>query len=213
MERYVYIQKDTREIDVELDEKIDENTSPVGTTWEDYVDGAWLLLSAEQVAFRDAHPDASVQEVFNMRLNPVPQPPPPPQRTLTDAIREKIVAIDAYDANTVNQFYIHTGEVEIPWWFDAQQRATYQTSINSRRKLIEKGVVNDTTIRMPFAGQLFTLLLDDADVMLAMLQNYADETYNVTYLHKAAVEASTQIDEVDAYDFTTGYPEKLTFNL
>jgi hypothetical protein len=167
MERYVYIQKDTREIYVELDGKIDENTSPVGTTWEDYVDGAWLLLSAEQVAFSDAHPDASVQEVFNMRLNPVPQPPPPPQRTLADAIREKIVAIDAYDhSDSVNSFTING----VDTWIPVDQRAYLKGMIDALKSKQE------TSVEVPLLGQFLTLPVAVAEDLLSDIEIYAPIT-------------------------------------
>lgn len=37
--------------------------------------------------------------------------------------------------------------------------------------------------------------------------------YNVTEEHKAAVNTLTTIEEVDAYDYKTGYPEKLSFEV
>jgi hypothetical protein len=206
MKRYVYIRFDTGF--VEPDSALDATANRTGETWADYENGAWLLLTPEQVAFRDAHPSASKREVFEMRLKE------PPVRTIERAKAEKIMAIDVYDSEAVNRFYLKPdAETVIPCWFDAQQRATYQTSINSRRKLIEEGIVNDAAIRLPVAGQVVTLPLDDADIMLAVLQNYADEAYNVTYLHKAAVSQLTDIAAVDAYDHTAGYPEKPTFAL
>lgn len=38
---------------------------------------------------------------------------------------------------------------------------------------------------------------------------YALGCFNVTAAHKAAVEELTTIDEVLAYDYTKGYPERL----
>ena len=49
--------------------------------------------------------------------------------------------------------------------------------------------------------------------MLQALEIYALACYNVTEEHKAAVNALTTIEEVDAYDYTTDYPEKLSFDV
>ena len=49
--------------------------------------------------------------------------------------------------------------------------------------------------------------------MLSALEVYALQCYNVTEEHKAAVNALTTIEEVDAYDYKTGYPEKLSFDV
>lgn len=148
-----------------------------------------------------------------MELLAVPEPAPAPERTLEDAKREKCQAIDVYDGTTVNQFFIQMGETTVPCWFDAQQRATYQTSIIARRRLIAAGLEADATIQLPVAGQIVTLPLDGAEIMLARLQKYADDAFNVTYLHRSAVERLTEIAAVDAYEYTSGYPEQLTFTL
>jgi len=48
---------------------------------------------------------------------------------------------------------------------------------------------------------------------LAQIQIYADRCYIVTETHKAEVNALEAIDDVDNYDITSGYPEKLTFTI
>ena len=212
MNKYIYIQKDTKSIYVEFDSLLDESYG-TGDTWESYAEGAWVLLTAGQLAFRGAHPHASVQEVFNMELIPAPDPLPEPERALREAIKAKIFAIDVYDNTEVNRFVFKMGEEEIPVWFDAPQRATYQTSIGARRKLIAAGLETEAAIRLPIAGRVAVLPLDSAELMLARLQKYADDAYNVTYMHRVTVEQLTEIEEVDAYDYTAGYPERLTFEI
>ena len=44
------------------------------------------------------------------------------------------------------------------------------------------------------------------------LEVYAKQTNNVTHQHKAEVMAPTSIEEVEAYDITKDYPEKLVFS-
>lgn len=48
---------------------------------------------------------------------------------------------------------------------------------------------------------------------LAQIQLYADRCYIVTETHKSNVNALKTIEEVDNYDITSGYPEKLNFNI
>ena len=50
-----------------------------------------------------------------------------------------------------------------------------------------------------------------AKMALAQVQLYANQCYGVTERHKAAVNALETIEAVEAYDFTIGYPEKLSF--
>jgi len=40
---------------------------------------------------------------------------------------------------------------------------------------------------------------------------YAAEALNTTELHKATVQNLTSISEVENYDYTVGYPNKLQF--
>jgi hypothetical protein len=47
--------------------------------------------------------------------------------------------------------------------------------------------------------------------MLVALEVYAGDALNVTEAHKAAVNALETIEEVDNFDITVGYPEKLSF--
>lgn len=47
--------------------------------------------------------------------------------------------------------------------------------------------------------------------MLVALEVYAGDALNVTESHKAAVNALETIEEVDNFDITTGYPDKLSF--
>ena len=48
--------------------------------------------------------------------------------------------------------------------------------------------------------------------LLKELEIYAEQTNNVTCQHKAEVMTLTSIEEVEAYDITKDYPEKLVFS-
>jgi hypothetical protein len=47
--------------------------------------------------------------------------------------------------------------------------------------------------------------------MLVLLEVYAAEALNTTERHKIAINALETIEEIEAYDYTTGYPTKLAF--
>ncbi len=49
--------------------------------------------------------------------------------------------------------------------------------------------------------------------MLSALEMYALECFNVTAGHKAKVSALTTVEDVSAYDYTTGYPTMLELNV
>ena len=52
-----------------------------------------------------------------------------------------------------------------------------------------------------------------AEEILAGVEVYASDCYDVTENHKAAVDALTDVAAVEAYDYATGYPEPLQFQL
>lgn len=194
----IYINKDAETIYVELEALLDQESNYVGSTWDDYKSGAWVLLTDEQVSFRNANPNASVEEVFNMQLTPTSV------RTLEQAVQEKIWKIEEYDrSGAVNSFRVNG----ISDWLTPDTRANYKNSIEAAELL------GETHITFMIAGIVATSTLQDARIMLAKIQRYADRCTLVTETHKASVRALLTIEAIDAYDYTIGYPDKEAFDL
>lgn len=122
---------------------------------------------------------------------------------LATAKQHKIDEITVYDTSkAVNSFTLDGEQV----WLDKDTRVGLMNSTN-----IQKSAGQETTT-LWFEGKSYTIPCDTAIQMLSALELYALECYNVTAQHKANVEALTTKKEVEAYDYTTGYPEKLTFD-
>ncbi|WP_287385849.1 hypothetical protein [Lachnospira sp.] len=49
--------------------------------------------------------------------------------------------------------------------------------------------------------------------MLNALEIYAAEALNVTESHKAYINSLNNIEDIEAYDITQGYPEKLNLSV
>ena len=123
---------------------------------------------------------------------------------LEEAKAEKIAEITAYDtSDKVNGFMLNGLLV----WLDKATRV---------------GLMNSTTIAKASGQQTTTLWLggiklvvrcDMAIMLLSSLEMYALECFNVTAAHKKAVSELTTIEEVEAYDYKTGYPKQLDINL
>lgn len=200
MDRFTYIKRDIKGYYVEFNEQFDPDLyNNLGSTYDDFLDNKWVLLSDEQVAFHEEYPSANVKEVWDMQLTPITQ------RTLDDAKAEMIQKIDDYDSSdNVNGFTVNDS---IEGWFTPEERSNYNSSISAAKLL---GVdelsffVGDMLITVP------TLM---AEQMLAQLQLYADQCYIVTRGHKADVEELQTIEEVDAYPYQSGYPQKLNFTV
>lgn len=200
-----YIRKTLPGYYIEIPEEIDAETweGKIGTTYQDFLDGKWIHLSEEQVAFRQEHPEASVREVIEMRMTPVPE------RTLEQAKAEKIAQIEQYDSSdSVNGFDISiSGGETMTVWLTPEQRSNYKNSLDSAELLgLEE-------VHPVFGGVQLTIPTQTAKMALAQIQIYADRCYIVTETHKANVNALESIETVDGYDNETGYPERLVFNL
>lgn len=200
-----YIRKNIKGYYIEFPEEIDAQywEGKIGTTYEDFLNNKWIRLSDEQVTFHKEHPEASISQVIAMEL------PEPYERTIEDAKREKIYQIEDYDrSSAINSFNITLGEDNvISAWLTPDQRANYKNSIDAAK------LVGLEEVHPVFNGMQLTIPTSTAEMALAQIQLYADRCYIVTETHKSNVNALETIEEVDNYDFESGYPEKLNFNI
>lgn len=127
-----------------------------------------------------------------------------PDEELAQAKVAKIAEITAYDTSeAVNSFGLNGVSV----WYDKATRVSIKNQIESRQMLGQK------TAPIEFTGTILQIPIELGLGMLAQLEVYASDCYNRTALHKAAVEQLTTKEEVEAYDYTVGYPEKPKFEL
>lgn len=114
----------------------------------------------------------------------------------------KMSEIERYDkSSAVNQFYI--GDTAM--WLDKETRTGLMLRFQA-----EQAVGNiDTTLWAN--GVQYPLSLSLAVQMLYALEVYASACYDNTQRHIAAVDNLSTIEEIQSYDYTTGYPEKLRF--
>ena len=120
-----------------------------------------------------------------------------------DVIKEEAIEqITEYDqSEDVNSFTLQGKQM----WLPKETRVGLVNSVT-----IEKNAGKKTTV-LWFGGEKYELSVDTALQMLSALELYALECYNVTAAHKAAVNALESVEDVVAYDYTQGYPEKLNF--
>ena len=124
--------------------------------------------------------------------------------TLEKAKKEKLAAILAYDTSSdVNGFMLNGNKV----WLDKETRVGLMNSTQ-----ITRDMGHDTTT-LWFDGYKLEVRCDMAIMLLSSLEMYAMECFNVTAAHKKAVSELTTIEEVEAYDYKTGYPKQLDIKL
>lgn len=123
--------------------------------------------------------------------------------TLIDVRREVKKHIEQYDSSSmINEFYING----TPLWFDKSTRAGLLLRFQSEIAL------GKTNTYVWFKGKQFILPPNDAIQMLYAVEVYASSCYDITQAHLNTIDSLESIEEVKAYNYKAGYPEKLRFN-
>ena len=136
------------------------------------------------------------------------EPTPTPAELLERAKANKINEIEMYDSSdAVNSFRVNVGNEVIDTWITPEQRSDYKNSIDAAELL------GMTEVHPVLNGVAITLDIQTAKMALAKIQIYANQCYGVTEQHKLAVNNLNSIEEVEGYDHTIGYPDKLVFNI
>lgn len=121
---------------------------------------------------------------------------------LVTARRDKRFEIERYDtSHDVNEFYVS----EQPIWLDKATRA----GLLLRFQAEQAQGITDTALW--YNGQQFPLKVDQAIQMLYAIELYASACYDNTQRHLAAIQTLQTIEEIEGYDHTTFYPQKLRF--
>lgn len=110
--------------------------------------------------------------------------------------------INRYDVSSnVNSFYYG----EHAMWLDKATRSGLLLRFSAEKA---QGLV---TTSLWYNGISYPLNVDVAIQMLYAIELYASACYDNTQRHLAAINKLKSIEEVEAYDYTMGYPSKLSF--
>lgn len=130
------------------------------------------------------------------------EPEPTAEELLQAAKDEKLAAIDAYDASPDVESFTINGTT---MWLGHEVRQQLKTSVEAY------SAAGYSNVSKWFGGTEYTFTVSQWLQMLAALEIYAAEALNTTEAHRAAVNAMTDIADVEAFDITAGYPSKLVF--
>ena len=166
-------------------------------------DGKTIIKAANEIVIRTA-----TEQIINPSeqmiladgwVEYVPQPYIP---TLEEIKANKVDEILAYDSSSeINEFSIGG----VPMWLDKATRAGLLLRFEA------EGKVGRTETTLWNDGQSYTLPLETAQQILIALELYASGCYDNTQRHIAEVQKMESKEAVEAYDYTTGYPQKLLF--
>lgn len=126
------------------------------------------------------------------------------EKALVLAKKAKIAEIAAYDtSDKVNGFMLN-GQIV---WLD---KATRVGLMNST--IIERDLGQETT-ELWLGEHNLIIKCDLAIQLLQQLEVYALKCFNVTATHKKEVNNLSTIEEINSYDITKDYPDKLVINI
>ena len=113
--------------------------------------------------------------------------------------------IETFDTSpSVNGFLLN-GSVE---WIDIDLRVKLCT-----RTLPEEKKAGKTSTVLWLGNKPYDLPIETIEQIMHEIEIYAKECLDVTNRHKALVSTLSGVDDVVNYDYTAGYPEKLSFNI
>lgn len=118
-------------------------------------------------------------------------------KTLYKVLEAKIKQYDK--SSNVNGFYYNDKE----YWYDKDTRVGLQTLVNSSTE--------DVTLML--GDNFVELSVDKAKQFLQQLEVYAGKCYINTQKHLQAVKSLKTIEDLINYDYTVGYPSKITLEV
>lgn len=149
-------------------------------------------LTEAQIAFYNENPDAMPEEVENLQMNRLPE--------LEIAKGNKLFEIQEYDvSDNVNGFFLNGNLM----WLDKATRSSLFNTIEAAQ------LFNQERIAIWHNGISVDLELQEAKQLLSALELYANQCYSVTHQHIAAVQAMTDVTEINNFDVAADYPERL----
>lgn len=183
---YTYLHKEASGFYFTQDYELSPEEYSIGTTFDDYKEGKYILLSESQLQFKEEHPEADVEEVINMQIRE-PEPPTPEEdfATLKD---EKLHAMYDY-FNSQLTFNIDGANCYVPYRMELKEQASRKPQIKIKDKLMDS---------------------EQAIEALNEMSNYYDD--NVVRLNevRAALDACETLEDLQSFDYESGYPDPIS---
>lgn len=124
--------------------------------------------------------------------------------TAEDLKKIKLQEIINYDkSEDVNKFFINNFSL----WLSREERIVIKDRFQR-----EKDAGKEKT-RLLYKGLVLELTPDIGIHLINMVSAYADQCFDVTEAHKSALNDLTTKEEIQSYDYTVGYPEKISITL
>ena len=178
----IYIQKDCSEY-VDLNQELDPELYSIGSTLEDYEEGKWILLTEEQLQFKNNNSSATKEEVIKMELTPDPEPSDYDKLIIAKRTKENEALAFAenrykYNLDNINIF---TSKI-----LETQYLCSFNKIITINNKEVD--------------SNLMLLILEDLNTYCNLLFSNLNQII-------LSIRKSSTIEEVNSIDIESGYPE------
>ena len=167
------------------------------TRWYGELSGFQFINKILSIASREAS-----MEELNYILSELGLQEEEKVRLMKDYLLKKIAAYDSSDE--VNRFFIG----EYPTWLDKATRVGLKLRFDAElARGLESTILwqNGISFPLPLVGE------GNAFQMLNAIELYASACYDNTQKHLSVVGMMISSEEMVAYDYKAGYPEKLRF--
>ena len=167
------------------------------TTKEWYTEGTSITRKIDNGVFSGI---PSEQRLTEWGFEEWIEPTPTPEELLARAKSAKIAELEAYDASKeVNSFSVDGKTM----WLDAATRQQLRISLDAMK------AAGRETVTKWFDGVEYTYPIEVWYRMLNAVEVYAADALNVTELHRRDLQEIDNLDDLEIYDYTVGYPNKL----
>lgn len=193
----IYINKNAKTPYVDLMFTLDPTMYTIGTTLEDYENGLWVLLSDEQVAFKDANPLATVSEVFNMQLveAQIETEQPSDEELLSAAKSAKLLEASQYHAEKLKEITYNGTTVYLDSYSRLLKEREATAALNAGKSVVS---INDAEVSIDYIEQIMDSVAEYESLCAACISNKI-----------AQIEACGTAELVEALTIGEGYPPSL----
>ena len=169
------------------------------TTKEWYTEGNSLTRRVNGVLFSGV---PSVEQLTAWGFVEWVEPAPTPEELINIAKSNKLSEIEVYDTSSnVNEFFLNG----VSMWLDDATRSKLEKRFNTDER---DGL---TITKVTYENVSYSLPIAIARGMLYSLESYARDCFDKTNEHKLNVLNLQTVQEIENYDYTTGYPTKCNF--
>lgn len=151
-------------------------------------DGETITTSSEQFIYDNGGSDYVAPDL-------------PDHDSLNRARQSKLFSINAYDSSDAVNSFLFNGQ---PMWIDKATRVGLVNAANAYKAL------EHVVITVGIGGLSVTLPPDMLISFLYQIEMYALACYNVTLRHTNEVSELLTLADIERYDITEGYPEKIS---